>query len=109
MCKKMKKIILISILLLSSKVLFAQSISEIIAISPIEAAEKAFTSGNTKLIMVPGCFDGVPGYRGGQPLNPPKQLWKSCEELFGKEQYKKIKELETWAKKYNQHIMKKYK
>lgn len=105
----MKKIILISILLLSSKVSFAQSISEIIAMPPIEAAEKAFTSGNTNLVMVPGCFNGVPGYSDRQPLNPPKQLWKSCEEIFGKEQYKKIKELEAWAKKYNQHIISKFK
>ncbi len=107
--KTMKTIFLIPILLLSSKVLFAQSISEIIAISPIEAAEKAYTSGNTKLIIVPGCSDEVPGYGGGQPLNPPQRLWKSCEELFGKEQYKKIKELKAWTKKYNQHIMGKYK
>ena len=105
----MKKIILISILLLSNKVLFAQSISEIIAMPPIEAAEKAYTSGNTKLIMVSKCSNDVPGYKGRQPLNPPKQLWKSCEELFGKEQYKKIKELDAWAKKYNQHIMSKFK
>ena len=105
----MKKIILITVLLLGSKVIFAQDISEIIAMPPIEAAEKAYTSGNTTLVRVPGCSDDVPGYGGGQPLNPPKQIWKSCEELFGKEQYKKIKELGDWAKKYNQHIMSKYK
>ena len=109
MCKIMNKFILMLILLLASNVIYAQSISEIIAISPIEAAENAYTSGNTTLIKVAGCFDDVPGYGGGKPLNPPKQIWKSCEELFGKEQYKKIKELGDWAKKYNQHIMSKYK
>jgi len=101
----MKKLFLITILLLSSKSLFAQSASEILATSPEQAAKKALSLGNNHLFMVPGCFDGVPGYRGGQPKTYPKQLWKSCEELFGKEQYKKVKALEAWAKKYNLYVI----
>lgn len=92
-------------LFLSSNSLFAQSVSEILATPPEIAAKKALSLGNNHLFMVPGCFNGVPGYRGGQPKIHPKQLWKSCEELFGKEQYKKVKALESWAKKYNQYII----
>ncbi|MDH5394376.1 MAG: hypothetical protein OEY11_14405 [Gammaproteobacteria bacterium] len=109
MCVKMKNIILISILLLANKALFAQSINEIIATPPTEAAENAYTSGNTKLIKVSGCSNAVQGYKGRQPVNPPRQLWKTCEELFGKEQYQKMKQLEAWAKQYNQYMMSKFK
>ena len=101
----MKNLLLILTLLLSSNNLFAQSASKILATSPEEAAKKALSLGNNHLFMVPGCFKGVPGYRGGPPNPYPKQLWKSCEELFGKEQYKKVQALEAWAKKYNLYIM----
>ena len=84
----------------------AEGIEDILRRSPIEAAQKAHSAGDSSLLSVPGCFNGVPGYKG--QFGPPKKLtsfWKSCEELFGTEQYKKIQKLEEWAKLYNGYIL----
>ncbi len=101
----MKKLLVATILLVSSEYLLADSISEILSTPPEQAAEKAFNSGDKRMFMVPGCFNGVPGYRGGPPKHRPMQLWRSCEELFTKEDMNRIKKLSDWAEKYNKYIV----
>ena len=91
---------------LMSNVSHAEGIDDILKRSPIEAAQKAHGAGDTSLLTVPGCFNGMPGYKG--QFGPPKKwrkFWKSCEDLFGVEQYKKIQDLEEWAKLYNGYIL----
>ncbi|WP_138921966.1 hypothetical protein [endosymbiont of Tevnia jerichonana] len=87
MCKL--GIILLLLLLASFAVSSAEPLETILAVSPDKAVENALARGDKSLIKVPSCFEMVPGYMGGPPIHRAKLIWGSCEELFGKENYKK--------------------
>ena len=108
MCnEEMRYFAIVFILLLFSNFAIAQDIDQILNTSPIESAEKALASGDASFMIVPMCFEGIPGWADNKPPKNEKYPWKTCEELFGSEQYDKLQKLEKWAKKYNQHLSKK--
>jgi len=61
--------------------------------------------GDLRLLVVPDCFSGMPGYKDVfPPALAPMILWKMCDGLLGTEFESQLHALRQWAEEYNSYI-----